>query len=110
MIGIKIKPLSQNKAYTGRRYKTAAYKDFQEELLFSLPNIEIPDGKLFLKVEFGFSDKRSDITNPLKIFEDVLQKKYQFNDNRVYETHMKKKITKKGAEYILFSIEAIDDN
>ena len=106
MIGIMIKPLSVNKAWQGRRYKTDEYKAFEKALLLMLPNIEIPDGNLRLTFEFGFSNKLSDLSNPIKLVEDIFQKKYGFNDNRIFELIAKKKICSKGAEYIMFNIEA----
>jgi Holliday junction resolvase RusA-like endonuclease len=104
MIGIKIKALSVNEAWQGKRYKTQAYKAFEKELILKLPDIEVPEGKLALNIEIGFSNANSDLSNPLKLIEDILQKKYSFNDNKIYDIHMKKKITKKGAEYIMFEI------
>lgn len=108
MFGVKIKPFSVNDAWKGKRYKTDEYKKFYAPALgLLLPNIEIPDGNLKLTIEWGFSSKTSDIDNPLKPFIDVLQTKYDFNDNRIYELNVTKKICRKGAEYILFNIEAI---
>ncbi|MCK5584056.1 MAG: hypothetical protein KAI33_09700 [Elusimicrobiales bacterium] len=109
MIGIKIKPLSVNKAWQGRRYKTKEYKAYEKEILYKLPDIKIPEGDLILYLEFGFSSKGSDLSNPIKMFEDILQKKYGFNDNRIYEIQAKKKICNKGAEYIMFWIDKIHD-
>ena len=106
MFGIMIKPLSVNKAWQGRRYKTDEYKAFEKTLLLMLPNIDVPSGNLRLTLEFGFSNKLSDLSNPIKLVEDIFQKKYSFNDNRIYELIAKKKICKKGAEYIMFNIEA----
>lgn len=108
MIALKIKPLSVNEAWQGKRYKTQAYKAFEQQLLLMLPNIEVPEGKLKLSLEFGFSNAQSDLSNPLKLVEDILQKKYGFNDNKIYEIHMKKSKASKGAEYIMFEIESYD--
>jgi hypothetical protein len=45
-----------------------------------LPNkIDIPEGRLEVTFEFGMS-MASDYDNPVKIFQDVLSKKYGFND------------------------------
>jgi Holliday junction resolvase RusA-like endonuclease len=105
MIGLKIKPLSVNKAWKGKRYKTDEYKAYEKAVLLMLPNIEIPEGHLHVSLEFGFSNKASDLDNPIKPFIDILQKKYGFNDSRIYEYDLKKKKTIKGADYIMFDIK-----
>ena len=56
---------------------------------------------------FGFSNKASDLDNPVKVLTDILQKKYGFNDKDIYEMNVKKKIVKKGEEYIKFKIESL---
>lgn len=67
-----------------------------------------PDGPLYLKIVFGFSNKASDIDNPVKPFIDILQKKYKFNDKRIYCLQVDKKDVKKGEEYIYFRIEGLE--
>lgn len=106
MIGLKVKPLSVNEAWQGRRFKTRKYKSFEKKLLMMLPDISIPEGNLVFNLDIGFSNKDCDLSNPLKLVEDILQKKYGFNDNRIYEIHMRKEICEKGAEYIMFSLES----
>lgn len=102
MIEIKIKPLSVNIAWRGRRFKTLRYKEYEKELMYKLPkSLKIPEGKLKLYVEFGMS-RASDWDNPIKPFVDVLQKKYHFNDNRIFEARVIKKISKEP--YINFEI------
>ena len=103
---IEIKPLSVNKAWQGRRFKTKMYKEFEEYFLMLLPsNYKIPSGGLRLYLEYGFSSKASDVDNPTKMVVDVLSKKYGFNDNRIYSLRLEKKIVKKGSEYIYFSFD-----
>lgn len=100
MTKIDIKPLSVNKAWRGKRFKTDFYKSYEEELLWILPkNIKVYPK---LTIEFGLSSTLSDIDNPVKPFIDVLQKKYGFNDKDIDELHLYKKIVKKGQEYIDF--------
>ena len=105
MIRIKIKPLSVNEAFRGRRFKTPKYKAFQKLVLLTLKPIPIPDGKICLKLRFGFSSKGSDIDNPVKQFTDCLSKKYSFNDNRIYRLEISKEIVAKGHEFIEYQIE-----
>ena len=105
MTTLKIKPLSVNKAWKGRRYKTKDYNNFEKEMLFSLPNgLDVPKGKLLIILIFGFSNKGADIDNPTKLVLDILSKKYKFNDNRVYSILLEKQIVKKGGEFISFKI------
>ena len=108
---IKIKPLTVNQAWQGKRFKTPKYKAYEKELLLLLPdNQEIPDDlHLRLYIDAGFSNKLSDIDNIAKPFIDVLQKKYGFNDSRIYELHLSKQIVKKGEEYISFYIGVVGD-
>lgn len=104
MIKIDIKPLSVNKAFQGRRFKTKAYKSYEKIVLLMLPNLKIPDPPLKLKYEYGFSNKNADIDNPCKLITDILQKKYGFNDRDIYQLNQKKVIVPKGSEYIKFRI------
>lgn len=105
---VKIKPLSINAAWAGRRFKTPVYQVYEQELLLRLPKTyHIPEGKLRLVIIFGFSSKASDLDNGLKPFIDILQKKYQFNDKRIYAIVCRKEDVKKGSEFVDFEIDHI---
>lgn len=107
---INIKPLSVNEAWQGRRYKTDKYKAYEKELLYLLPNkkhIGNLEGPLKIDIEFGFSSAASDFDNPVKPLIDILQKKYHFNDNQIYEANIKKVIVDKGDEYVSFSMVSL---
>ena len=104
---IKIKPLSVNNCWKGRRFKTDAYKDYETAIFYLLPNIEIPNGNLSLYIEVGLSSKGSDVDNIAKPFIDILQKKYGFNDNKIYKLILEKIDVKKGEEYIDFKLNKI---
>lgn len=101
---IKIKPLSVNGAWKGRRYRTDDYKKYQKLLGLLLKYKKIPEGKLKLITRVGYSSKSSDIDNFLKPFIDCLQKKYMFNDNRIYKLDVEKVDVKKGEEFIEFEL------
>ena len=73
-----------------------------------LPRKEVPDGEFWISFEVWYSDKKSDLDNFLKPFLDVLSKKYNFNDNKIYEMKLKKKIVDKGNEYIEFAFYKIE--
>ncbi len=104
---IRIKPLSVNKAWQGKRFKTRDYEAYETELLLKLPRITIPEGDLSLTITVAYSSRASDIDNFLKPFVDVLQKKYDFNDNRIYLLVVQKLICKKGAEHIAFKFDSL---
>ena len=104
---IKIKPLSVNQVWQGRRFKTKAYKDYEVELLYKLPKLKIPKGKLRMDLEYGLSSKNADIDNPTKPIIDILQKKYGFNDKVIYQLNIKKVDVKKGGEYIKIKINQL---
>ncbi len=102
---IKVKPLSINKCFQGRRFKTPAYTAYEREVWYLLPKIKPPEGVLAVYLEFGFSSTQADIDNPIKNILDILQKKYQFNDRQIASLHVIKKLVKKKKEYIIFEIK-----
>ena len=101
---INYKPLSVNDCWKGRHYKTKAYERYERDIGYLLPPLTIPEGKLEVSLIFGVSSKASDIDNPVKPFLDILQKKYGFDDKRIYDLHVVKQDVKKGKEYIEFLI------
>jgi Holliday junction resolvase RusA-like endonuclease len=103
---IDIKPLSVNDAWQGRRFKTASYLQYERALMLLLPNFEVPEGKLKLEVTFGITTL-GDWDNPIKPFVDVLQKKWNFNDNRIMRAIVDKVVVKKGEEFISFSLTSL---
>ena len=108
---LDVKPMSVNKAYLGRKRKSGEYRQYERVVLSELPCGKV-NCKSTLQVHFtfGFSNSRSDTDNPVKPFLDILQKKYEFNDNRVYRIVIDKKLVKKGEEYIHFVIKKFKGN
>lgn len=102
---IKIKPLSLNSAYRGRRFTTPELKYYKEAIQYLAPKIVIPKGKLKVKYIFGVSSKNADGDNLIKCLQDSLADKYEFNDKLIYEWTVKKIDVLKGEEYIEFLIE-----
>jgi len=95
----KIKLLSVNEAWQGRKYKTQKYKDHQKTLLYTLPNEKINLIKSYYIVFiFNFSNKLADWDNPIKPLQDILQQKYGFNDRNIYIALVYKKIVPKKDE------------
>ena len=106
---IKVKPLSVNRAYKGKKYATQAHKDYKEFILLSLPNEKLiltPPFKI--KYHFGFSSTKADVDNPVKVLQDIICEKYGFDDRHIWEINVKKKIVPKGKEYVEFEIKEIN--
>lgn len=104
---VNIKPLSVNQCWQGKRFKTPKYKAYEQELLYTLPNIKLPSPPYEIHFTFGFSSKLSDWDNPIKPFQDILQKKYNFDDRDIFKAIVEKKIVAKGAEFIEFEIKEL---
>lgn len=103
---LKIKPLSINDAWQGRKFKSDAYEKYISDCLEILPDgIEIPDGKITLHLAVGFSNSLSDVDNVQKPFIDILQKKYKFNDRNIFFLTIHKEIVDHGDDYISFNFQ-----
>lgn len=105
MIRIDIKPLSVNSAWQGKRYKTAEYKKYEKDVLYLLPKHYVIPDKIELHFVFGFSNSASDLDNPIKLLQDIMQKKYNFNDSHVYRLVVEKQKVQKGKEFFEFAIK-----
>lgn len=106
---LNIKPLSANDMWQGKRVKSAKYRKFERDVLLMLTSIDVPDGGLDLYLKWGFSSAASDWDNPIKSFQDCLQKKYGFNDNKVFRAFVEKEKVKKGSEFIEFKIGRVNE-
>lgn len=104
MITIKIKPLSLNSAYRGRRFATPQLDVYKKSIHLLIPKIEVPIGKLKVKYVFGVSSKNSDGDNLIKCVQDAIAEKYGFNDKQIYKWEVEKIDVKKGEEFISFEI------
>lgn len=107
---IKIVPLSVNRAYRGRRFRTPEYEAYERELYYQLPPLPakmvLAEG-ITLWIWWGLSNKASDIDNPVKPFQDILQKRYGFNDKMIHELHVFKTHVARGKEYIKFKVGVV---
>jgi Holliday junction resolvase RusA-like endonuclease len=102
---LKIKPLSVNKAYKGKKYTTKEYKFYEQEILLYLPSEKLkllPPYKILYN--FGFSSTRADADNPVKVLQDIISRFYGFDDRHIFEINIKKHLVKKGEEFIEFEI------
>ena len=107
MYHIPIKPLTQNMAWKGRRYKSKEYKTYEESIKLYLCTMNLPKiiaaQPFFLYLEFGIT-KGQDCSNSIKLFEDILCKHLGVNDNCVMSIFARKIITKKTDCFIRFNI------
>lgn len=103
-IKMDIKLLSVNQAWQGKRFKTERYKNFESEVLYKLPALTIPPPPYKIRFIFGVS-KLTDWDNPIKPLQDILQKKYGFNDRDIYKAEIEKHIVTKGNEFFQVELE-----
>lgn len=105
---VKIKALSVNSLYQGRRFRTPAYSKYINDVTIKLPKFELSESKLKLNITFGFSSKLQDLDGALKGFIDCLVKKYGVDDRYIFELNLKKEIVPKGHEFIDFNFEYLE--
>jgi Holliday junction resolvase RusA-like endonuclease len=101
---INIKALSVNSCYQGKRFKNQVHKEYVSEVMKQLPTFFIGRPPYKLILEFGLSSKLQDLDNCIKVFQDCLTVKYDFNDRDIYQLEAVKLNIKKGEEYIKFDI------
>jgi len=106
-IKVDIKPITSNRAWQGRRFKSKQYIAYSKMVLALLPAINLPAPPYLIEWEFGFSNKLSDLDNPIKSTQDLICQKYGFNDRDIYELNVRKKIVRKGEEYFKFRISTL---
>ena len=96
---IDIKPLSVNRAWQGRRFKTPEYDTFIEEMLYTMPKKDMLDGFVSLDLTFCMKSLlRGDLDNLLKPVIDCIVKKGWIKDDRYVASIFATKIkgTKEG--------------
>jgi len=109
-VKINVSPISVNECWQGRRFKTAKYKVYEKALLLLLPAQIMPLPPFVIYFEFGLSNICSDWDNPIKPLQDILQKRYGFNDRDILEASVIKKKVSKGSEYFIVKIKSIIKN
>ena len=104
-IRIQRKPLSINEAYTGRRFKTDAYKSFTRDMLNLLPKkVDLPEPPYHIIFTFGLSSANADWDNSVKTCQDLIATKYKFNDKLIHKGTVEKILVPKGKEFAEFQI------
>lgn len=104
---IKVKPLSINDAWQGRRYKTPKYTKFAEEVslrLLAHKKPPIVSKHISIYYIFHLSNMRGDVDNFIKAFQDVLFKWLGIDDSRIMRLTAEKVKCKKGEEKIEWGI------
>jgi hypothetical protein len=110
-IEMKVKPLTVNQCWKGRRYKSDKYEAYEFLLFYTLPkNIILPPPPYQVFYEFGLSSSLADWDNPIKPLQDILQQKYKFNDKDIELAHVKKVKVAKGSDYFIFRISNLYDD
>jgi len=72
-------------------------------------NLPIPNDKTKLQIyiRWGLSSPLFDWDNGIKPFQDILQKKYNFDDRYIYLAIVEKTIVPRGQEYIYFRVDKL---
>lgn len=104
---IEIKPMSVNSAYRGRRFNTKEHIHWEQVVLLSLPNIEIPAPPYQIDFTFGLSSVNADGDNCIKIAQDVIAKKYGFNDKHIKRWIVEVIKVDKGKEFFEFHLKTL---
>ena len=102
-----IKPLSVNQCWRGRRFKTEIYEDYEALLLRELPDMTTPKAPYQIEFNFGFSSASSDWDNPCKPLQDILQKRYGFNDKLIKKATITITKVEKGCEFFEFALSSM---
>src|SRR3990167_792580 len=80
---IQAKPLTVNKAWVGgRRFRSPEYKSFEKEIAYFLPKITVK-GEVEIRYKFYIKNyNRTDVSNLIKILEDILVANGIIEDDR----------------------------
>jgi hypothetical protein len=105
MIKVNVKPLSVNQAYTGQRFATPALRSFRHELTLKLKPMKLPEPPYEISFVFGQSNAGADWDGAIKSAQDIIAKKYRFNDRLIRKGSAEIDLVKKGQEYIAFEIK-----
>src|SRR3990167_9805919 len=89
---VDVKAISINKAFQGQRFKTKECKEYEKELLYQLPKKPMIEGEIEIWFDFFLINyARTDISNLIKVTEDLLVKRGYFEDDRkIVKMHISK--------------------
>ena len=116
VIELPMASISTNKIWTGRRFLSAAARDFKKEAHYRLLTnrselksqlAAAGDDELAIRFSFGLS-RDADVDNCLKLVIDVLSAMMGIDDRRFRGVSAMKTKVKRGGEFIRFAITAFD--
>jgi Holliday junction resolvase RusA-like endonuclease len=84
-------------------FKSADYLQYQNDIRDQLIGTDWPfgSGQVSFNITAGVSNRGSDLDNVIKPILDTYQGVYEeFNDNKVYNIELEKRIVKRGREYL----------
>lgn len=96
-IKVDIKPISINAAFQGKRFKTKQCKDYEKDLWVLLPKKPMVKGEVEVWFDFFLINfSKTDLSNLVKVTEDILVKKgYIEDDRKIVRMHLSKVKSKK---------------
>lgn len=100
-IHIPVKPLSVNDAWQGRRFRSPMYDSYEKTVCFYLLQIKpaLPPPPYKISYVWGVSSMASDVDNPVKPLQDILAKRFKFNDKDIMTIIATKVRVPKGKEF-----------
>ena len=107
MIEIPLKPLTTNRLWKGRRFKTAEYKQYEAAMvaLLNRSGLEIPPGRVVFEVVAGVTGLY-DLDNAIKSTLDVIQLyDPHFNDRDVFKIVAEKYLTPRRDNFLALNFE-----
>lgn len=106
MLRINLKPISVNKAWQGRRFKSKEYKGFEQDFLLELSKMDIQktEGEYGMTLHFHMKNAlASDLSNFIKTTEDIIVKAGLVDDDRFCKQMVVRKY-KSPEDYFEFDI------
>lgn len=112
---VQTRPFSTNKMSGARKtYETKEYLEFRDLIARKAGGIYGIDRKMRFRlvVQAAFSNKKGDLDNVFKPLLDsmVASMDPDFDDSQVYEIQARKKLVKKGQEYLQVRLELIGED
>lgn len=113
VVTLGIKPVSNNKIHSGRRYKTTEAKDFENVINILLStyarDIKLPETGDLELITRVYVSRKMDTSNCLKLLEDCIARYFGINDRRFAGHRISRIVVKPGNEKIKFKIQEYDD-
>ncbi len=98
---IKVKPISINNATSADKAKFKKIIKKKSPKRFTVPN-----GKLALTIKSYYSNPAQDRDSNFKYTQDAICETYGLQDANIYDGGVKKRVTRKGKEKIIYRLES----